>query len=39
MSQLTQNIDMRKMGIMLEKMTSAILKQEKCIDVIIHFLE
>lgn len=37
--QLSNNVDMRKLGIMLEKLRSVILKQEKCFDVIYHFLE
>ena len=36
---MSANVDMKKMGMILDKFNGSIMRQEKCVDVIVHFLE
>lgn len=36
---MPHNVDMKKLRSVIDKISSITLKQEKCIDVIVHFLE
>ena len=37
--QMPHNVDMKKLRSLIDKLSFITVKQEKCIDVVVHFLE